>query len=42
MMILLSFTLVVTNACQIGLIHQYARNFNPQVTITELTGESWC
>ena len=32
MMILLSFTLIVTNACQIGLIHQYARNFNPQVT----------
>ena len=32
LMILLSFTLIVANACQIGLIHQYARNFNPQVT----------
>ena len=30
-MILLSFTLIVTNACQLGLIHQYAKNFNPKV-----------
>ena len=33
-MILLSFTLIVTNACQLGLIHQYATNFNPKVMMS--------
>ena len=32
LMILLSFTLIVTNACQLGMIHQYAMNFNPKDT----------
>merc|ERR1711953_1276027 len=32
LLILISFTLIVTNACQLGLIHQYARNFNPKDT----------
>ena len=31
-LILLSFTLVITNACQIGMIHQHAPVFNVEVT----------
>ena len=31
LMILLSFALIVANACQLGLIHQYAENFDPKV-----------
>ena len=31
LLVLLSFTLTVTNACQLGMIHQYAGNFNPKV-----------
>ena len=30
-LLLLSFTLVITNACQIGLIHQYAANYDAEV-----------
>ena len=41
LLILISFTLIVTNACQLGLIHQYARNFNPKVMNSELTEERW-
>ena len=29
--LLLSFTLVITNSCQLGLIHQYATAYNLQV-----------
>ena len=29
--LLLSFTLVIANACQLGIIHQYALTYNPQV-----------
>lgn len=31
-LLLLSFTLVITNACQIGLIHQYAANYDEEVS----------
>ena len=30
-LILISFTLVVANACQIGLIHQYATTYSAEV-----------
>ena len=33
-LILLSFTLVITNACQIGMIHKHAPVFKVEVTST--------
>ena len=31
-LLLLSFTLVIANACQIGLIHQYAANYDAETS----------
>ena len=36
-LVLISFTLTVTNACQLGMIHQYAKDFTPQVDGLEVT-----
>ena len=30
--ILLSFTLIVTNSCQLGMIHQHATAYNPKTS----------
>ena len=35
-LILISFTLVVANACQIGLIHQYATAYSAEVSFEHL------
>ena len=41
--ILLSFTLIVTNACQLGMIHQYAAEFSTEVRVVmcDMSDSGW-